>query len=646
MKFIIKYLAIFCLCFVLNCTAFSAPLKISGLNFDNSDRIIFINSVKNDEEPTVKTGVLTNPDRFYFDITNAQLTTPSVTYTFENSVMSEVTISQFSLSPDVVRIVIKYNKNKTKSGYKDFEAVRAGDTFYIKYNDKIVSNTNISNFYTDDEDSVNANTKSKIKVKEQNADNNPVVVPTGINQAFEANANKNLKTDEQRLSTRFYIDKVSKVDEGILIKGYGNLTFKPIFYLNDPSRAIIDVKNANLKSDLRNKTYAVGSLVSNEASTILNSREILRIAQFDKDTVRLVIQGENCKNYRMVVSPDGQSIFIAKRQEVINAKLTQYNAILNGYKTAQENGVNVLIMNFNSPVSLSVFEENSIAYVDIQNSNDMNQASFAEVLKNDYFKDASLVKIASDKFRFQKPIPSGIQPVVKINKTRDEVKIYFTKTIQKQKEEQKKEKVKKAVLKTQKKSLLSTYYMVVIDAGHGGEDKGAIRFGTNESELNLEVAKLVEEYLRDNKIHVTMTRSKDVFLELAQRVEISNKISPDAFVSIHHNASLKEGIKGVETHWYRDESVSLAKTVHAQIASSKNMKDWDTLDRGLCKSQFYVINHTVAPAILVEVGFISNKEELERLKNKKYQKEEAKAIADGIIKYLKSRGEQNGKKKQ
>ena len=73
------------------------------------------------------------------------------------------------------------------------------------------------------------------------------------------------------------------------------------------------------------------------------------------------------------------------------------------------------------------------------------------------------------------------------------------------------------------------------------------------------------------------------------------------------------------------------------MASSKNLSKWETLDRGLFQSKFYVINHTNAPAILVEIGFLSNPNERRELIKEKRQEEIAKSLADGIMEYLKSR---------
>ena len=132
-----------------------------------------------------------------------------------------------------------------------------------------------------------------------------------------------------------------------------------------------------------------------------------------------------------------------------------------------------------------------------------------------------------------------------------------------------------------------------------------------------------------------MTRSEDIFIPLEDRVNFSNEISPDIYVSIHANSTVQNVTYGLEVHYYKDDSLELANTMHAIFSSDKNLKKWDTKDRGVIKSRFYVINHTEAPSVLMEMGFISNPVEREKLMTKQRQEEVATAIADGILEYLK-----------
>ena len=104
---------------------------------------------------------------------------------------------------------------------------------------------------------------------------------------------------------------------------------------------------------------------------------------------------------------------------------------------------------------------------------------------------------------------------------------------------------------------------------------------------------------------------------------------PDIFISIHVNSSTGNEASGIETHYYHQESILLAQTLHASLASAINTKN-----RGLFKSKFYVINHTTAPAILMEIGFISNSAERAELSGSARRKATAKAIVEGVENYF------------
>ena len=177
----------------------------------------------------------------------------------------------------------------------------------------------------------------------------------------------------------------------------------------------------------------------------------------------------------------------------------------------------------------------------------------------------------------------------------------------------------------------NTFAGVVIDPGHGGSDCGAIRDNITEKEITLDISKRVQEILIKQGFNVQMTRDVDETVSLQERVEFSESIQPDVFISVHVNSSEKPAITGIETHYYRQESLSLAQTIHASMVSNINANN-----RGLFKSKFYVINHTTAPAILVEIGFLSNAEEREELISEKRREATAKAIAEGVQNYFRN----------
>ncbi|MBQ3641145.1 N-acetylmuramoyl-L-alanine amidase, partial [bacterium] len=150
-----------------------------------------------------------------------------------------------------------------------------------------------------------------------------------------------------------------------------------------------------------------------------------------------------------------------------------------------------------------------------------------------------------------------------------------------------------------------------------------------EKDITLDITKRVEKILKEKGYDVKMTRTDDSYVSLQDRVAFSESYSPDIFVSVHVNSSVKPEITGIETHYYHQESMSLAQTVHASLASTIHSND-----RGLFKSKFYVINHNTSPAILIEIGFISNTEERNQMLSETRKQQTAQSIADGIQKYL------------
>ena len=103
---------------------------------------------------------------------------------------------------------------------------------------------------------------------------------------------------------------------------------------------------------------------------------------------------------------------------------------------------------------------------------------------------------------------------------------------------------------------------------------------------------------------VALTRESDAYLSLEERVDVSENEQAQIFVSIHVNSAVSPDPNGIETHYYHDYSKNLAETIHKHM-----VKEIDSKDRGLFKSKFYVINHTTVPAVLCEIGFLSNPEE-------------------------------------
>ena len=169
---------------------------------------------------------------------------------------------------------------------------------------------------------------------------------------------------------------------------------------------------------------------------------------------------------------------------------------------------------------------------------------------------------------------------------------------------------------------------VILDAGHGGRDRGAVWGGVRESDLNLKVAKRVESSLKGRGYSVTMTRRSDVFVSLGRRAQIANRYRNCIFVSIHFNATLHTGVRGAETFYVGSRGSYLAKSIQRGLVSELKVRD-----RGYKYRRYSVLSHTHCPAVLVECGFISNSYERSRCKTSGYQAAASRAIVAGIERY-------------
>ena len=174
-----------------------------------------------------------------------------------------------------------------------------------------------------------------------------------------------------------------------------------------------------------------------------------------------------------------------------------------------------------------------------------------------------------------------------------------------------------------------TVNRVIIDAGHGGKDKGAHRGLVYEKNLNLQVAKRVEALLKAKGMPVTMTRRSDTYISLASRAAIANRYRHAVFVSIHFNAHTSSRYHGVESYYYGTEGSKLAAHIHLRLLSRLKIRNRDTRQR----KDLAVLRRTKCPAVLIECGYISNPAERKRCTTSAYQYNCARAIADGILAY-------------
>ncbi len=215
---------------------------------------------------------------------------------------------------------------------------------------------------------------------------------------------------------------------------------------------------------------------------------------------------------------------------------------------------------------------------------------------------------------------------------------------------------------------------IVIDPGHGGKDPGAMAFGMKEKDIVLDIAQKLAPILK-KELHceVLLTRNEDVFISLEERTAIANKENADLFVSLHINAHPSAKVRGLETYYLNlstnaeamrvaarenatsthqmsdlqdilsdimknskiSESSRLAQQVHNSILSKAETNGFaDIKDLGVKQAPFYVLIGAAMPAILIEIAFISNEEDMQNLQNSTFVQMLTQEIASGIRAYV------------
>ncbi|MDU4837507.1 MAG: GBS Bsp-like repeat-containing protein [Streptococcus salivarius] len=190
--------------------------------------------------------------------------------------------------------------------------------------------------------------------------------------------------------------------------------------------------------------------------------------------------------------------------------------------------------------------------------------------------------------------------------------------------------------------------IVYLDAGHGGYDPGASYFGISEKSLTLAIQSRVKGKLESEGYQVVTTRTSDTYVDLTDRSRAANASESDIFVSIHINASGSSAAQGIETYYYQPFAEYPSRINATYHANPTRLSMSDTLanaiqsslinatgaqNQGVKRQTFAVLRETTAPAVLLELGFLSNPQEAARLNTYAYQETLANAIVAGIKRY-------------
>lgn len=629
MKKILFLIITFIMVFIQTLASYAEPSKVMSMNYDDLGALVYINIKESTEAANslLKYVRLENPNRIYFDIENSVLIGEKQNLVFEKSQIKEIKLAQFSTSPDIVRAVITFEEDFDTSKVK---LMKVDGNIIVKASNPILKNDYFNPIYDENPYNyayssimVNSQVLQKVAIPQSNI-KAPNSVMEDIQQAFQNSTLNNsdgktydsvvsidLSTD-LKLRTKYFINSYSVKNGGLLVSGLGQMTTAKMFYLDSPKRVVIDLPNAFVERHIRNKELALcpdGSC-----------KDTAKIGQFEYNKARIVVTSDKADKYIPVYSADAQSLLFINADKLNHTSLSECVANINkAFVRKIDNKTNELILSFTAPVVHSILRDNNSLNFYLFNVKSYNEPDLIKTFNNTYYKQFTLALFPQIGVKASMNINKD--DIVKVEQSLDgkALKLTITQSTPAQKEE------KPAVVKK------TTKGKVVLDPGHGGSDYGAIREGINEKDITLDVSQRVASILKSKGYKIALTRTDDKYVSLQDRVDFSEAEGPEIFVSIHVNSAVATEPKGVETHYYHDYSLELANVVHRHLA-----KELDTKDRGLFKSKFYVINHTTVPAILVEMGFLSNEEERAELITDKRKQKTAKAIAEGIMEYIKN----------
>ena len=388
--------------------------------------------------------------------------------------------------------------------------------------------------------------------------------------------------------------------------------------LPEPDRLIVDLFNCKLETKDYQKTY---KSVQGEKITI---------SEISQNKLRIIFLGDASISRKSYLSNNGKTLTV-RIARIDTAKNTKKEEDLkeNNYEEVEESHKT------GSFKEITIEEENNETKIEISATKSIKYKTyllrkpdrFAIDLLNIFPPDVTVDDFKSTKFvsgiRLGQAA-SGVEASrVVIDLLQSNLECNVNSNLLGNKLEIK---IQEAKVKPPKKLGVT----VVIDPGHGGYDTGASYAGYQEKDVNLTISSKLKKSLEALGIAVFLTREDDSFLSLAERVEITNSANPDAFISIHANAlATSHAIRGAETYYWTSKSHRLAYLVHNSVLKNVNIPDHHTR-----KARFYVIRNTSVPAVLAELGFLSNPTDRQLLTSSTVQDKYAKALTEAILKFL------------
>lgn len=382
-------------------------------------------------------------------------------------------------------------------------------------------------------------------------------------------------------------------NEKFLIKGVGQLSYQN-FYVSDPERLVFDIQGVRINPSLaENKLYSSSSFLTQMNSYYYSDENRLRM------TLNLA---SDVSRKEITIQKSAEDIVVEyKSAKPLNSNLKlQIDRITANVELKMTGNYSISDLNWNpSSNTLEFTLPDSLGNLkdEVRNLSN-NLVNTVRVTKEGNLNRVTL----------------SLKDRVSYNMTENGLS-------------------GKAVIRLKKEKRVTP--MIVIDAGHGAKDPGAIAksTGMTEKELNLIISRKLYDRLIGEGYQILMTRDQDTYPELKDRAILANSNEADIFISIHHNAGGNSSANGIETLYYpTEDNKKLAEILHREIVKASGATDRRIIKR----PDLVVLNSTDVPAVLLELGYMTNAAELQKISDDAYQNILVEGIINGIKAYLAS----------
>jgi len=601
------YLILFLLVNLCICTSANAAelFAIKNILPDRSGNLVAVTGTGNlDSE--IKISRLSNPDRLIVDVGNSILIGQKQSINLNNKNITNLRIAQFSTEPKTVRLVF------TADSAQDLKNIKINRNkniilFLLKEPDEIKAAENP--LYKDKDMPSESTTLDKISTETVSVNNSNDVI---IDNTALSDKDVILKNLQSRIDHNIVLKVLKHSDNRLIISGTGIISLTEPVILENPKRLVFDIPDGVVSSEdlLTPITFKNG--------------DVIRLGQFDKNTVRVVVETKQPDSYKTLISPDMQSLIISPDKEISFQEFpdSSSNGRLQDIKIIKKDAMTTyFLLTSEKPIIHDLKRINAPdnkLIIDLYNVKQPVRNIVQNLEQTGQFHGVFIENISK--------FSTGSKLTVPLNKTtRIESKLSLDGRLL---EVTLKDVMPVPAVVINKHKLKGK---IVLDAGHGGQEPGAMRAGIYEKNITIVIIHKIENYLEQAGYSVVMTREADETVSLKQRVEITNAENPDLFASVHVNSSENPNLTGLETYYYTPQSKALAQSVHAKMISYIKSRD-----NGIRTARFYVIRNTEVPAILAEIGYLSNDAERADILTEERMNTTAKAIADGIINFLKS----------